>query len=249
MLKPPEKRFLFNAYAVALAATFRKPKDEFLEAQAPVALPGSGGMASARVENFSFRNIISFRSAHSQASGTHNRETGAYNTLVTSVIEGFSIMGVVTADRIVARLASRHFIEPPGDAIRTPEPSIRTLGSHIDNLQIAGHKVTLALDHEIQSDWHTYSLALEGHHKRETGYTVYGPKISTSIFKGVDCELKPAGHRIEFPELGTLYLGEIHMETDERRLTMIRFELGCSIEAIGGTGDVGGNGSPVPPIG
>src|SRR5262249_8601519 len=110
MLKQPERRFLYKAHAVALAASFTKPQTEFLEAQAACSLPVTGGLSSSRVENFRFRDIVSFRAAQSHASGTYNPQTGAYNTLVTSEIEGFSIMGVVTADRIVARLASKHFI-------------------------------------------------------------------------------------------------------------------------------------------
>ena len=248
MLKTPEKRFLYKGHAVALAATFTKPRAEYLESQAPVALPVTGGVSSSVVENFNFRDIISFRRAYSHASGTHNPETGAYNTLVTSVTEGFNIMGVLTADRIVARLASRHFIDPPPGKLVTPEPSILTLGSHIENLRIAGHPVHFKLDHEILSGWGTHSKAWEGCHGREKSFAVSGSTITTSIFSDVGCELKPDGHRIDFPEFGSVFLGEIHINEAERTLTMIRFELGCSWEGNGGGPGVSGNGSPVPPL-
>ncbi len=248
MIRPPQRRFLYKAHAVGLAATLTKPRAEYLEAQAPVSLPVTGGMASQVVENFNFRDIVSFRRMYSHAAGTHNPETGAYNTLVTSVTEGFSILGVVTADTIVARLTSKHYLDPPKGCDRVPEPSILTLGSHIDNLRVAGHKVTLKLDLGILSTWDTYSQALGGCHERKGGYAVAGPKIVTSIFSEVDCDLKVSGNRIDFPEFGSIYLGEIVLEPDERRLTMIRFELGCSYSGSGGANEVSGNGSSVPPI-
>src|SRR5262249_47492250 len=118
MIRPPERRFLYKGHAVALAATFTKPRAEYLEAQAAVALPVTGGIASATVENFSFRDIVKFKHACSHATGTFNSDSGAYNTLVTSVTEGFNILGVVTADAVVARLASKHFIDAPHGKIR-----------------------------------------------------------------------------------------------------------------------------------
>jgi len=247
MQKPRQKRFLYKGYGVALAATFTKPHSEYLEAQAPVSLPGTGGSSSAVVENFHFRNIVSFRRACSHATGAHNSESGAFNTLVTTHIEGFNILGVLTADRIVARLASKHFIDPPKGTNQIPDPSFPTLGSHIDNLRIAGHKIGLTLDLGPLSEWDTYAKALDGCHKRGTGYRLAGPTIITSIFSKVETDLPHDGNRIDFPEFGSIYLGELYMDADERRLTMIRFELGCSYAGSGSGGDVGGNGQPVPP--
>jgi hypothetical protein len=247
MLKPPQKRFAYKAHGVALAATFTKPRAEFLEAQAPVALPVTGGMSSAVVENFNFQNIISFRRTASHASGTQNPDTKAFNTLVTSETEGFNILGVVSADRIVVRVASKHFIDPPQGAAKIPEPSMVTLGSHIDNLRIAGHPIGLKLDLAPLCEWDTYSKVLEGCHKRGTGYKVAGGTIITSIFSEIDTDLPHVGNRIDFPEFGSLYLGELIIDADERRLTMIRFELGCSYSGSGGAGGADTNGSPIPP--
>jgi hypothetical protein len=234
---------------VALAATFTKPRAEFLEAQAPVAIPGTGGVSSSVVENFNFRDIISFRRGYSHAMGTHNPDTGAFNTLVTSVMEGFNIMGVVTVDRVVARLASKHFIEPPPGQTTIPEPSILTIGSHIENLRIAGHRVTCKPNNKVLSDWGTYSEARDGCDPLSKTVEVEGSLICTSIFSELECDLKPVGNRIDIPEFGSLFFGEILITEAERKLTMIRFELGCSVQASGSGPEVGGNGSPVPPLG
>jgi hypothetical protein len=258
MFRTPERRFLYNAHAVALAGAFTKPRAEFLEAQAVSALPVTGGLSTSRVENFRFRDLVSFRLAHSYASGTHNPETGAFNTLVTTVIEGFDIMGVLTADKIVSRLASRHFIAPPKGRFedkenpnQIPEPSILTLGSHIENLRLTGQPVELTPDPDILAKWKQYSSLQEGCRNRENAYAaIEEGSIITSIFKAVDCKggVEIHGHRIDFEEFGSIYLGEIHVQAAERRLTMIRFELGCSNQGDGGCGEVGGNGSPVPPL-
>lgn len=258
MFRTPAKRFLYNGHAVALAATFTKPRAEFLEAQAVCSLPVTGGICTSRVEDFRFRELVSFRLAHSYASGTYNPDTGAYNTLVTTVIEGFDIMGVVTADKIVGRLASRHFIDPPVGRFadqehpeKIPEPSILTLGSHIENLRVAGQLVELKPDPFILCDWDTHSGVRNGCRGRGKDFTeTPGGCISTSIFTEVRCHggVKAHGNRIDFVELGSIYLGEIHVEAAQRRLTMIRFELGCSNRGDGSAGEVVGNGTPVPPL-
>ncbi len=263
MLQSPQRRFLFNAHAVGLAASFTKPKTEFLEAQAVAGLPDTGGMSSSRVENFRFHDLISFRLAYSHASGTYNQDTGAYNTLVTSVIEGLDIMGVVMADKLVSRLASRHFIDPPiVDRLKVrnekgeidpdgiPEPSIITLGSDIHNLKVAGLPVTLTPDLRILRDHPTYSGMLSHCERRpKETYSSENDVLTMSVFSQVQWgQDVQRGNRIAVEEFGTIYLGEIHMEAHQRRLSMIRFELGCSNEGDGSTNGVVGNGTPVPPL-
>ena len=60
-------------------------------------------------------------------------------TLATSVIEGFNVLDVVTADRIVAQVSTEH----PLDGY---VPEVTFLGTRFENLRIAGHPVTVDLD-------------------------------------------------------------------------------------------------------
>jgi hypothetical protein len=242
MFKPQGTRFLYKAHAVGASGHFTKPHAEFLEGQAHTALPTGGGKASARVENFNHRDIVSFQSASTQAIGTYDPLSGSWNTLVTATVEGLNIQGVVTADRIVARLASHHYAYQR-------EASILTLGSHIVNLKVAGQLVHLVPDSQVLSQWDTMSAARKGCPSRKP-YAISndGTLIATSIFQNVAC---PGGmvvqdNAIHFSEFGSIYLGEIIISDGERRLTMMRVEFGCEVDGCGNFGDVGGNGHMFP---
>jgi hypothetical protein len=241
MLKKEEKRFLYRAHALAVAGSFTKPHNEHMEAQAGSALSITGGVASGRVENFRHRDIVSFSSAYTQVVGTEGSGEGDYTTLTTATIEGLNIMGVLRADLVVARMALHHYMDGR-------EASVLTIGSHIDGLKIAGHPVDLEHDPEILSTWDTFSKAADGHRAR--GVRVAGDIIPCSMMRKVS---SPPGltvdrHRIDFPEFGSIYLGEMFVKDGHRRLTMMRVELGCSTDGSVTIGDVDGNGTPAPPV-
>ena len=112
-----------------------RPFCEPLPVQAASFLTPAGGYGSARVEHFRFHEIISFKAAYTQVMGTRHTEKDVdiFDTLAQAVIEDLNILGVVTADRIVARITSRH----RSDAA-SPEMAASPFGSRIDNLKIAG---------------------------------------------------------------------------------------------------------------
>src|SRR5258708_275212 len=139
-----EKRFLYHGEAVAASGVIRLPFEEVIDIQASVALPMEGGYGSARVEGFKYRELLSFASAHSVVIGAYSEKDKAWQTLATTTIEKLDVMGVVTADRIVARITSKH--PKNGD-----EPSIIPLGSSFENLRIAGVRVAVDLATDLFS--------------------------------------------------------------------------------------------------
>ena len=76
--------------------------------------------------------------------------------------------------------------------------------------------------------------------------------IYTTIVKEIRWEGKPFpgakidGHSVIVPEFGTVYFGELFVASAERRLTMVRFELGSPIGGYGDSVDVESNGSWYP---
>jgi hypothetical protein len=137
-------RFIYHAFAIGVSGRITAPFDEIIPVQASSALPEAGGFGTSRVDGFNFRNIVSFSSANAVVAGSESpagrNPTGpAHDAVATVIVEGLNILGVVTADRIVARIASSH----PFD---TNQPSsITPIGSYFENLRIAGHKITLDL--------------------------------------------------------------------------------------------------------
>src|SRR5260370_33264861 len=155
------KRFLYHAEAFGASGSITLPHQEVLDVQASVSLPLTGGHAKSRVENFRHRNLISFQAAESHVVGSYSAKDKAHGTLSTSMIEGLNIMDVVTCDRIIARVTTKH----PDDG---SEPSIIPLGSRFENLRIAGHKIEpdLAIDVFCECDtWGKLEKAHAGEEK------------------------------------------------------------------------------------
>lgn len=253
--------YFYHADAVGLAGSFTRPVRHVIESQASCSLSPLGGVGRARVENFNFQNIVSFDLAQSDVTG--GRETkrgeGIYVTRVSIVIEGLNILNMLTADRIVGRLAAE---QHPRDM----EPSIVTTGSHFEGLRIAGHSIEVATGHDLFSEMPTYAhWRAAWKSKREArskiidslmGSTLMAPNKSDpwhlrDVYNAwrrqqKSSELKPPllcsfvkrvrgitgleinnfGPIITIPQFGTIYLGEVIIAPGNRRLNMLRLQLG-----------------------
>ena len=273
MSSSPVRRFHYHASAHVFSGRFTRPFEHQIDVQGASALPITGGHGQARVENFQFREFLSFRRAYTHVSGAPAEEKAedgkkytTYNTLVTSTVEGLNLLDVVTADRIVARLYSKH---REGEA----EGSFNMVGSRFERLRIAECDVTVNLDLELFKKIPTYKDALDQFEKKETFY-----KIASNPFKDRDnallqkprengaflcsCikELKdiekvcpgvtPVGHHgFHVPGFGTIFLGELVIKHAQRTLTMIRFEIGSAISGKGTVVQADSNGTQWPPHG
>ncbi len=257
MLKQTDqKTYIYNAHGHALSGHIREPFDQFIEVQAAMSLPTTGGMGRSRVENFRFQDYVSFASAETFVSGAKT-ETDTYTTLVTATVEDLNVMDVVTADRVIARLASSHKLDED-------EPRITVLGSTIENLKICGCDVHIKYEHEMFLRLNTFEILKKefdgnaGFRKMAADpYFAMQPKVPVdprgvflcSLVKEmtIDCgAVKSAGHCFEGPEFGRVYIGEVLAQYRKRTVTMLRLELGCAVVGtmVGGQG--GGNGHPLP---
>lgn len=134
------RRYRFKGTAFAAAGVITTPFREIIETQAPCTLSDVGGYGCSRVPAFSHRNLLRFHSAHTEVTGsqTHLDKQGqgeTYSTLVKARIEGLDIMGMISADLVVANLVSTY------NSTVDDQPSIRLIGSRFENLKIAGSPV------------------------------------------------------------------------------------------------------------
>jgi hypothetical protein len=256
MSPAPMRIFNYHASAHALGAQFTRPFHHLIEVQAASALPVTGGHGHSRVDNFHFREFISFRSAHTHVSGAFQAEDGSNNTLVTSTVEGLNLMDVVTADRLVARLYSKH-------GVNNEEGSISIVGSEIENLRIAGHPVRVELNLELFERICTYEAAQKDYENKGDFYRIAhdplkngstpqsGPngvflcscvKEMETSFAGVE----RVGHSFSVRGFGKIFLGELTIRHAVRSLTMIRFELGSAVSGGGSAGGGVTNGHHFP---
>ena len=252
--KPQQRWFFYHGSALALGGHVSRPYCEVIEPQAAAVLPIVGGHGHARVEDFRYRDLVSFRSATASVSGSPSGPEGrqVFNTLASVTIEGLDVAGVVTADRIVARLVSEH----PGDDRDLP---ILPVGTFFENLRIAGVEV-VPRPHDVLFGSATLRelgaaceqgssgiLDLSGKPFRVPSEGVHA---LTSLYASPSSLAAGCGEAgawgIQVKGFGTVYLGELVLARGERRLTMIRIEMGSPVRASMALGYVGGNGTTHP---
>jgi hypothetical protein len=251
-------KFLYHADAIAASGQITLPHNEPIDIQASIALPLSGGHGTAHSENFRHRNILSFHRAESNVVGSYSALDKAHGTLSSVVIEGLNIMNVVTCDRVVLRLTSKHD-DAGGD------PSFMIHGSHLENLRIAGHRIDVPLATDFFNEYSTWTKLKDAYKKNDkvrkefsslTLHEVGGGALPESkgtlgvtLARGLDklpAGLKRKGHGIYVPHFGTVYIGEFFIGRQKRHLTMLHVDLGCSVEGCGRAGSGGGGGTSWP---
>jgi hypothetical protein len=251
-------QFLYHADAVGASGHITLPYDEAIEIQASVALPLNGGHGVARSENFRHRNILSFDRAESNVIGSYSALDTSHATLSSVAVEGFNMMNMVTCDRLVLRLTSRHD-DAGGD------PSFSIVGSYFENLRIAGHRMDVSLATDLLSEYGTWSQLTDAYRdnekvakeirslaliEREDGALPESKGIlGVTLARGLDKlpgGLARNGHGIHVPHFGTVYLGEFLISRNRRHLTMLHVDLGCSTEGCGRSGSGGGGGTSWP---
>jgi len=132
------KVFYFHADANSLGGYLEAPF-RVVPSQASVSLPSVGGYASVRTGEFKFEDIISCRSTYTHVAGRQTKTNGPWTARVTAVVEGLEVLGVLSAERAVARV----FVEHPADG---GPPKVSFGGSHFHKLRFLGKDVELSLN-------------------------------------------------------------------------------------------------------
>lgn len=270
--EPKERTFWFRGNAVAFGGRITSPVCENLDAQGASVLPPTGGFASATAGPFDHRGIVSFERATSTVSGRTAEHDGVTtrDTLITVAVENLNVLDVVTADRVVARMTSKH---PEGG----DEPEMLPFGSYFENLRIGGHPIELRpypdlVGHgrysDLASAWSERFLDARNEPVslgKRSGLTMekWAPGSPSPVFEDrlllaplfdggskdgyapVGCKMRGT-NGIHVPGFGTVYIGEYLISRFSRRLTMLRIELGCPVKGtiVAAHGD--GNGHDYP---
>ena len=134
-----QRQFYYHSDASPLGGHITYPFEKIISTAASSSLAQAGGHVSSRVESFRLDHIVSVAAAYSHISGVKHESNGNWTTLTTAVVEKLNVLEVVTADRIVARLAVEH----PAVGYK---PRVSFVGVQFDNLRIAGHNVVPKLN-------------------------------------------------------------------------------------------------------
>jgi hypothetical protein len=150
-------QYTYHASAYSVAAEFERPKKHSLSPQASVVLPGHGGHGSQRVPGYKVDGLISFKEAYSEVGGSYDDCHDIHTTHAWSVVEGLNVADMLTADRVVSRMAIYYAADGKSEA------SYDITGSYFENLRIAGHKVDVKLATHVFHDHDTYSKIARAH--------------------------------------------------------------------------------------
>ena len=253
MIDPKKQTYVhyYNASAMALGGRITRPFDAIIETQAPAVLPIDGGLSAAHAEDFQFREIISFKRAHSVVTGSQSERDGSFATLASVTIEDLNILDVVVVRRIVSRISTHHPIPQiqSGAALTpSPEPQIVALGSKFEGLSVAGCALEVDLDANLSNEWSTYEALKKNSRLAESKGVIVCSLVKT-IVKERDsaCSgLTIVGNTITIPQFGKIHLAQFLCSSYARRLVMLRAELGCPVSGAAAAGCTQGNGTTAP---
>jgi hypothetical protein len=238
--------FHFHAEGHALSGEFRHPGHTLIETQAATSLPTIGGHAQAVAQHYQCQDFARFSAAHTHVSGRWVRNELAL-THATAVVEDLNILEVLTADRIVSRLSSRH-------VVNEREGHITAEGSSFLNVRIHGFDVTVELRTNLLRDHKTHA-ALREHvlaedPKSDRIAREQNGILLCSLATKIKTDLPGAqirGHQLRVPDFGVLSFAEVFSETGTRTLTMLRLQLGSPHIANITAAETRSNGQPSPP--
>jgi hypothetical protein len=132
-----ERVFHYHADANALGGVLTHPYKTVISTAANSSLSNAGGYNSSASVPFHLDHVLSCRSAYTHTTG--GEENGHWTTLTTAVVEGVNLLEVVTADKIVAQIATTH--SKVGN-----NRAVSFVGSQFVGLRINGHSVEPVLD-------------------------------------------------------------------------------------------------------
>lgn len=145
-------QYIYHASAYGLMGDYQRPSQQSLPMQGSVVLPLHGGHVTQQKPKFALHGLVTFEEIHVEVGGSfdhcHDRET----SYAVAMIEKLNIAGMLTADRVVARMAA---YSPVGN--HEGEHTFDITGSYFENLKIAGHPVELTLATDTFHQYSSYS--------------------------------------------------------------------------------------------
>ena len=219
-------------------------------------------------------HVVSIESALTELSGTLDQDN-VYRTRVSTTVEGLNVGGVVTADKVVANLVTEHYpgeeeprIDVSGSAIVNlrvvgePVPVdldcdlFRELNTHSGFKQRFDHDPAFRRSMRQRFLWGDLTTDEVPEFLRDQ-YKYTDSQKSLPESKGITpCSVVKSvtgskgfqafRHVLVIPNFGKVFLGELLLQKNARRLTMMRFQLGSPVAAELTVSGGDGNGTTYP---
>ena len=270
-----DKRFYFSGHAIGAAAHFHRIDDVHdLDHNIPAlgcsSIPSVGGHHQHQVSDFTYAaayprriTLLSAQHAETTARGTclPNKQ---FETEIGAVVRSLSVVEKLYVDLIEMHQTSTRGWDGP-------ESSIKTSGSKIEGLRLGNVVVDVELDEEPfatcgtkgelqafyarQSDAYRHENCGRFHTPEgSTSLTEYNWRLFGSLVKRIGLS-GPAGelanihvdeYSIKWDGFGKIFLGEVIVSNQVRKITMIRMRMGSAAGGSGLSGDGETNSVWVP---
>jgi hypothetical protein len=132
-----ERVFHYHAASNALGGVLTHPYKSVISSEANTALANAGGYNASKTVPYHLDHVLHCDKAYTHATG--GEEDGYWATLTSAVLEGVNLLEVVTADKIVAQISSKH-------PKKGHHPIVSFVGSQFVNLRINGQPIEVTLD-------------------------------------------------------------------------------------------------------
>jgi hypothetical protein len=256
-----DKKFQHSAGAYGISGKFLWPIEGTMDVRPSVDLPPTGGFAKDVEEAYNFHDLVSFRRAYTEVSGSPNVETvngkqvPAANNLSLALIEDFDLLKVIEVRKMVSRITTRYF-EGAEDV------EIVLTGTRYEGFRVLGHEIIVKLATDLflhnatfpklQGSYKGDGVFRDRYHKLSdgkecpTGESPYfqGTLVEEIIVPHPTSEFSVYKNVIDIPHVGKLYLAELTVAPTYKTLNMIRWDLGCPNGGDGTIGGGTGGGSP-----
>jgi hypothetical protein len=184
-------QWLYSGSAYGFAGTVERPVQQVIPTQAATVLGANGGRGMDRVDKFKLEGLISFDSAFVEVAGSYDNDHDRHTSYASSTIENLNILNVITADKIVSRIA----IYSPLADDKERDFSFNITGSHFENLKIAGHKVDVKLATHVFHENDTHSKIAKAHQSGKLDEWLLGSKLAKLSKQGLE-ELEKTYHAL-----------------------------------------------------
>ena len=190
--KRNHSQYTYHNHAYGFAGQLERPFRHTIPTQATTVLSTHGGQGHHRVENFRHEGIISFDAAYVEVGGSYDECHNQHTSFSSAIIENLNILDVVTADRIVSRMAVYS-----GDMDdKNSENTYNITGSHFDNLRIAGHKIDVKLATQVFHENNSYAQVAAKHKAGELDDWLFASKLGALSAKQLEA-LEEEYHALE----------------------------------------------------
>jgi hypothetical protein len=132
-----ERVYHYHADANALGGVLTHPYKTVISTAANSSLANGGGHNSSPTVPYHLDHVLHCKAAYTHTAG--GEEDGHWASLTTAVVEDLNLLEVVTADKVVAQISTKH-------AKIGNHRTVSFVGTQFVNLRVNGHSVEALLD-------------------------------------------------------------------------------------------------------